>query len=111
MKANKTAATTPPATASSPPANAPKIPFAWPPAMAPLVSDAPKPIMGTFIPAFATLAILSKTPIASRKTPTSTKETKILAEVILVLIIKSWPIAQINPPTKKTIKYVNISPP
>lgn len=41
-------------------------------------------------------------------TPTITNNTKILADVIFVLIISSCPIVQIAPPIKNTIKYVSM---
>ena len=51
IKAKITAAAMPPAVASNPPVRAPNSPLDSTPDIAPLASDAPKPTIGTFIPA------------------------------------------------------------
>ena len=84
INANKTAAAIPPAVASSPPVKAPISPLDFTAPIAPLANDAPKPIIGTFIPALANEDSGSKIPKASRATPIKTNVTKILAEVIFV---------------------------
>lgn len=84
MKANNTAAAIPPAVASKPPVNAPTIPRALTAPIAPFAREAPKPIIGTLIPAFANSEIGSNIPKASSKTPIKTKVTKILADVMFV---------------------------
>ena len=84
IKAKITAAAIPPAVASSPPVNAPSNPFDFTALIAPFASDAPKPIIGTFIPAFANSEIGANKFKACNTTPIKTKVTKILAEVMFV---------------------------
>ena len=103
-KANPTAAAMPPAVACKPPVKTPINPVDLTALMAPLASEAPKPIIGTVIPALANEDIGAKIPTASKSTPIKTKITSILEEVILVVIIKTSPRRHINPPIKKTHK-------
>lgn len=96
------AAAIPPAVASSPPVKAPIKPFDLTADITPFASEAPKPIIGTFIPARANSDIGSKIPKACKSTPIITNVTKILAEVIFVYIIRTCPSIQISPPIKNT---------
>ena len=102
---NPTAAVIPADVAVNPPLNIPKIPNSFTASIAPLARDAPKPIMGTVIPDFANSFIGSNNITACKKTPISSNKTSILAEVILVLIIKIWASKHTKPPTPNTIKY------
>lgn len=83
-KAKITAAAIPPAVASSPPVNAPKSPLACAPEIAPLAKDAPKPMIGTLMPALANSEIGAKTLKACKIMPISTKVTSMRAEVMFV---------------------------
>lgn len=87
INAKPIAAAIPAATASNPPENIPKIPFDSTAAIAPRASEAPKPIIGKFIPALQNSDIGSNICIASKTTPKTTNVTKILALVNFVLII------------------------
>lgn len=89
MKAKITAAAIPPAVASNPPVRAPKSPLDSTADIAPLASDAPKPTMGTLIPACANCDMGSNMLNACKTTPIKTNNTKMRAEVIFVVIIKS----------------------
>ncbi len=102
--AKKIADAIPPAVAPSPPVNIPTNPCVSTAPITPFASDAPKPMIGTFIPAPAKSEIASKTPIACRKTPTSSNVTRILADVMFVVIMRISPSIQINPPIKNTHK-------
>lgn len=84
IKAKIIAAAIPPAVASKPPVKAPKTPFDLTALIAPFARDAPNPMIGTFIPAFANSEIGAKRLQACKNTPINTKVTKILAEVIFV---------------------------
>lgn len=102
MKANIIAAAIPPAVASRPPVKAPNKPFDFTALIAPFASDAPKPIIGTFIPAFANSEMGAKMLNACKITPIKTKVTSILAEVMFVYMMSICPSIQINPPIKNT---------
>lgn len=102
-----TAAAIPPAVAVSPPVNKPITPLVETCLITPFASVLPKPTIGTVAPAFPKSTMGSYNPKPSKKMPATKKVTKILADVILVLIIKICPIKQIIPPTKKTLRYVN----
>lgn len=108
--ANPTAAAMPAAVASNPPVNAPSSPLDSTADIAPLASDAPKPMIGTLIPACANCAIGSKILKACNTTPIKTNNTKILADVIFVVIIKICPSIQTNPPIKNTHKNSILHP-
>ena len=104
MKAKITAAAIPPAVASIPPVNKPSIPLDLTAPIAPFAREAPNPMIGTFIPAFKTDAIGSKTLIACKNSPIRTNNTSILAVVIFVLITSICASKHIRPPLAKTIK-------
>ena len=89
MKAKNTAAAIPPAVAINPPVKIPRTPEDCAAPIAPFAREAPNPIIGTLIPAPAKLEIGSKIPNACRSTPTKTKVTKILEDVIFVVIINN----------------------
>lgn len=104
MKAKTIAAAIPPAVAVSPPVKIPSNPCDFTAPITPLASDAPKPIIGTLMPAPAKSEIYLKTPTASKNTPISTNVTSMRAEVMLVVIINISPIMHTNPPMINTHK-------
>ena len=75
-------------TAESPPFIAPSIPSSLAPSKAPFARLLPNPIIGIVTPAPANSSKYLKTPMTSRNTPKIKNVTRILADDILVLLIK-----------------------
>lgn len=87
-KEKNTAAAIPPAVAVSPPVKSPIMPLVETCLITPFASVLPNPQIGTVAPALAKSTIGSYNPNPSKNTPDTKNVTKILADVIFVLIIK-----------------------